>query len=201
MSDLRHHLEARFLSADLDGSGGITQKDIEFSQQLADAHRRVGTISSWVLWDLDGDGRVTREEVVIANGRRTAGPVRIGSIPVLPTPAQRKEAMDRLVAKAMEADGDGDGIITFAEILNHANTRVGEITARSLDRRSSEFPSIFDANGDGTTERAEYMAVVERVLSRIDSDGDGTISVQEVEAHKALRKAAQDLQRQQRSFR
>ncbi len=189
--DLRNILESRYLAADLDGSGDITQGDHELSRMIAQAQVRASRLNSWLLWDLDGDGQVTREELAVAHMRQTAGPIRMGSTSVMPTPEQRKEASDRLIANALAADSNGDGVISFEEILRHTKNQQEGTVAQYPHARTRLFPDVFDTNKDGSIERAEFMAVVSRVLSRIDVDGDGIIGVRDVEAYKGLLQAGQ----------
>lgn len=190
VTELLYHLQSRFLAADLDGDGTITQKDVELSAAEQRGRARGSHFVAWASWDLDGDGRVTREEITIAHRRHTAGPIRIGDVPVMPTPAQRKEATDRFVAKAMEPDSDGDGVITFDEIRVHVNNLVALSPSPARYARDRGLPDVFDANGDGVTEPGEYTDVVTRVLARIDANGDGRISPEEAEALKALQRSA-----------
>lgn len=194
--ELQYQLQSRFLAADMDGDGRITSKDNDLIQREAQARARSGQITTWLSWDLDGDGQVTREEVTIAHRRHTAGPVRIGDISVLPTPAQRKEATEAYVAKSMEPDSNSDGIITFEEILAHAKKLASLHGLRYGNTRDRAFPNVFDANDDGVTEPGEFDAVVTRVLARIDADGDGRINADEAEAMKALLQAAHAVRRQ-----
>ena len=191
ISELEHQLQAVFLAGDMDGDGRITQKDHDLALAVAWGRSRGGRFMPWASWDLDGDGRVTRDEVTIAHRRQTAGPIRIGDVPVMPTPAQRKEATDRFVDKAMEPDTDGDGVITFDEIRLHANKQASQ--GRYHDLRVP--PTVLDANGDGAIETAEYMDIVMRVLARVDANSDGRLDAEEFEALRALRNAAQSIAR------
>jgi Ca2+-binding EF-hand superfamily protein len=191
IAELLYQLQTVFLAADMDGDGRITQKDHDLALAVAWGRARGEPMMPWASWDLDGDGRVTREEIIIAHRRHTAGPVQIGGAPVMPTAAQRKEATDRFVDKAMEPDSDGDGVITFDEIRVHANKRASQGRYHELRIPSN----ALDTNGDGAIETAEYMEVVARVLARIDANGDGRLDAEEYEALRALRQAAQSVTR------
>ncbi len=195
VAELQYQLQSRFLAADMDGDGRITSKDNDLVQREAQARARSGHITAWLGWDLDGDGQVTREEVTIFHRRQTAGPIRIGQVPIMPTPDQRQEATERSVAKAMEPDSDNDGIITFDEILTHARKLASLSGLRYGNARDRAFPDVFDANDDGVTEPAEFTEVVTRVLSRIDADGNGRIDAEEAEAMKALVQTAHAVRR------
>jgi Ca2+-binding EF-hand superfamily protein len=93
--------------------------------------------------DANGDGAVARDEVV----------------------ALRLAVFARL-------DGDGDGILTRAE--------VEAAEAKAAQRRAARDPWRLDGNGDGTLSREEFTATLPG-FDRADRDGDGVLSPAEID--------------------
>jgi Ca2+-binding EF-hand superfamily protein len=197
MTDVREQLNKRFRQADMDASDTITPADLELRLQIMSASSRSGTVNRWMQYDLDADGKVTRDEIATAHAHHTNRPIRIGDSTVAPTPAQRKEATDQHVAKQMVADADGDGVITFEEIFQHAHGIASKQLTGNQYRRESSIPEAFDTNHDGTIDFAEFTAVVSRVLARIDANKNGAFDTAELEAFATLRKAAQAVHNQE----
>jgi Ca2+-binding EF-hand superfamily protein len=199
LAELKLNLESRFRQADMDASGTITPRDAELRQSIASAGTRASRIHRWMQSDLDGDGKVSRDEIAGRHLQLTAGPMQIGGTMVAPTPAQRKEATDQYVAKEMAADADGDGVITFEEALRSANEVIAKQRVGSHYAREAVIPDSFDTNRDGTIEFSEFTAVVSRVLARLDTNNNGTFDADEVVALTALQKAAREVMNQERA--
>lgn len=187
---LRDPLRA-FDVADLDG-GGIGPSDHAFSRRSQAANLRASAIRDWLRHDFDGDGVVTQEELRRVLRGRAARPLRGQAGPVRPTPEQMAETLDRLVAKQLLADKDGDGVVTFEEALGRATEQEAKRSGRGAARRNFNLDRYapFDANGDGLVERDEFRAAVEAVLREFDADGDGRFSPDEEAAFAVAREEA-----------
>lgn len=91
--------------------------------------------------------------------------------------------LDALKAQRFaEFDADGNGSVTLEEFIAHAHARAGE--------RASEMFARLDADGDGMLSRDALEGRMgrgpgERMLSRLDTDNSGGISIEEFEAARA----------------
>ncbi len=72
-----------------------------------------------------------------------------------------------------KADGDGDGAITREEMEAFHIAR----RAEHMQKRSG------DSNGDGVVDRSEYIEAAGERFDRLDKDGDGVLSKDEMRAH------------------
>jgi Ca2+-binding EF-hand superfamily protein len=128
---------------------------------------------------------VTREEIATAHSQQIANAFRVNNFIVEPSEAQRKELQDKIVAEAMEMDADGDGVLSLDDILQ-TSKKSDKTNKRPITTYSgATLPEAFDHNGDGTISLEEFRSVVDRVLARLDSDKDGTISASEIDAFRA----------------
>ena len=106
--------------------------------------------------DADGDGKVTAEEITAARTARFA-----------------------------KIDADGDGKVTLKEIaaLEEAarEARKNQMAARRLSDASGFVTA--DSNGDGSISADEFTAMPNRMLERLDADGDGAVTKDEIRDH------------------
>lgn len=77
-------------------------------------------------------------------------------------------------------DYTGDGVVTLDDIYN-AEQGEPEGAERNTDL-SAHLP--YDANGNGTIIREEHRAHVESLISKMDTDGNGQISMAEYRTFK-----------------
>lgn len=75
-------------------------------------------------------------------------------------------------------DADGDGLISAEELAAHMKARMG---AR-IDERAKARVADQDLNGDGKLSAEELIAppMASRMFDRLDADGDGAVSKEEV---------------------
>ncbi len=69
-----------------------------------------------------------------------------------------------------KADADNDGYITHDEMKNLRDQRRSE-------RQAMRFP---DTNGDGAVDWSEYEASAKKRFDKLDTDGDGSLSQDEM---------------------
>lgn len=104
--------------------------------------------------DVDGSGEITSEDIDALRAERFA-----------------------------EFDADGDGSVSEAEFVAHAEARAAERAAQMFAR--------LDADGDGTLSRdvlesrGGRSGLSDRMISRADTDNSGGVSAEEFEAAKA----------------
>lgn len=181
ISEVRDRMQRQFWSADLDG-GGVSDADDLLKEQMSRAAARGNLVAKWLAWDLNADGQVTRSEIEAISIPKARKPMTSNNMVILPTQEQTSQVLQKLVAKALKQDKDGDGVITFAEALAHANESLAKGRGTSQARRGA-ISYALDLNDDGTVSKDEYWEVLNRVLGTIDEDADGEISAQEVALH------------------
>lgn len=124
----------------------ITADQLAVSIAVRRAQARAAVVESLVAADLDGDGAVTRAEMLDASGAMKAG------------------ARVRLDRQFAAADGDGDGVVTAAELAS-----AGDAAALSVmgPARLAEVKVLmgFDANGDGRVTLDEVRSALQSLVS------------------------------------
>jgi Ca2+-binding EF-hand superfamily protein len=145
-------LVGRVRSADRLGDG-LDREDLMLLRARQTAQARASSIAEVLGYDLNGDFKVTREELAqAAPGPEPSRPRQVESI------------VERF-------DGDGDGVVTLAEAGASAREQSGDAQVEAL--------LALDPNRDGKLTAVELRTIAERVFSRIDADGDDTISPSE----------------------
>jgi hypothetical protein len=149
-------LANRLRGADRDGDG-LDAADIALARDKRRAQLRSSRIGQLLSDDLNGDLKVTREEL-----NRTAP---LGS-------AYYQQQVERTLAAY---DANRDGVITLAEMT---------AAIENEDRGDTGLEGLLalDTNGDGKLTAAELRARAEQAFSRIDSDADGRLSQPEYAA-------------------
>lgn len=87
------------------------------------------------------------------------------------TPAEFQSAAAERIAAA---DSDGDGAVTPDEMKQHMKSKHAE--------HKAAFVAKLDANGDGELSRDEVSRMPEEKFTELDTDGNGTLSVEEFSA-------------------
>ena len=123
------------------------------------ATARLRQLDAWTLADSDGDGGLSREEA---------------------------RHMPRLARHFDAIDGNGDGVISGAEVrLWREATRAAKRVVKALapSRGVEEILRIADRDGDGRLSRAEFRQGLPRFARRfeyIDADRDEHLSREEL---------------------
>jgi len=105
---------------------------------------------------------------------------------------QRGGGVDMLMAM----DANGDGVITRAEAeaartaqFNRLDTNedgyLSQAERSAAPRAARMLNRLPDGDSDGRISRAEMMAAPYRGFDRLDADGNGTLSAQEIETARA----------------
>lgn len=175
-SEANARLMPAFEHADVDGNG-VSASDYALQQRTNQAQQRASSVSMILRDDLDGDGRVTRAEVMQARGHEARRTMTSSGVPIEPTPAQAAEVQKQIVERAMKPDANGDGAITWNEMLAQANEQQ-RLVAGSY-RPHEAVPLTLDGNGDGTVSRGEYKALIDVVFDKMDANRDGKLTPEE----------------------
>jgi Ca2+-binding EF-hand superfamily protein len=161
-----------FARLDPDGDGTVTQADADFDRAREAAVHRAAAISNILQTDLNGDGIVTREEV------RQTLETRMAMFPVIDQSRPGfREQLDAEIAKLMQPDRNGDGRIDGAEMLAFAKQRLATGTAPA-----TAMIAALAAHPEGPFIEARFLAAAEAIFRKVDADGDGTVSREEIEA-------------------
>lgn len=144
-------LAANFASLDADGDGLVTRAEMQASRERFREDRGQRAEERFSALDTDGDGALSVAEAAAAPG----------------------------LAKNFERlDADGDGALTHGE-LKAAGKQFREERREQAEAR---FKGA-DANGDGAIDLAEAQTGMPRVaqhFGRIDADGNGLVTRQEM---------------------
>lgn len=136
----------------------------------ADEAERSAPPPRWQALDTDGDGALSLAEV--------------------------EAGAPRLARRFAGLDADGDGRLTPGELQ-----AAGEARREQARQRADERWTRADANGDGYLDLAEAQIAMPRVaadFARIDADGNGLVSREELRSAMRERHAARHGERKQR---
>jgi Ca2+-binding EF-hand superfamily protein len=178
--------EARriFRLADVNADGIVSAEDLATLSVESATSLRTAIVAELLLYDSDGDGVVTRAEVV-AFEMRAAN--RGGTAP---SEEAAKKSLEAAVARRMQADLDGDGRVDFAEMLAAARPR--PVPANPLER-TPRMVLAMDRDGDGTTTLDEFVAGATEIFRTVDSDGDETVTKEERDGYRVRTRQAKQV--------
>ena len=153
-----------FRQADADGDGAVSPADQVRAQEIAGAAQRAVRLAMLLRADLDGDGVVSREELVDAlaglGGRGTAQ-----------------------VDEIMRFDSNHDGKLDWQEMMAYARAAPNP-APRFTNPPAFDAIMALDAAHEGRVTWTTYQAAAERFFQSVDTDHDGAISRDEIEANR-----------------
>jgi Ca2+-binding EF-hand superfamily protein len=193
---VRSHMLPTFYASN-PGDRGVTAEGIDNLRKISMAQRRSHTIAQILVYDLDGNGNVTKEEITTAMEPRARQMIGANGVQLEPSPQQVRLQLDKLVSDALKPDADGDGVITSAEIEREAQRQAEQANTGWQQSFAPQYvPMTLDTNGDGVVSLAEYEAAVREQFDVVDKDRDGRISAGETTSFgKLLSDARQATQR------
>jgi Ca2+-binding EF-hand superfamily protein len=162
------------------GERGVSPQGVDDLRRVAVAQRRSQVIAQILDYDLDGDGSVTKDEIIAAMQPRARQMIQANGVQLEPTPQQVRLQLDKLVSDALKPDTDGDGVITAAEIQQEAQKQADQAGLGWQQNATQLVPMTLDADGDGAVSLAEYEAAVREQFDAIDQDRDGRVSAGEL---------------------
>lgn len=192
---VRARLLLKLASSDLDGIPGFSAEDLDILVQVRVAQQRSKEIASMLRYDLDGDFVVTGDELELSGfasinerfGRTLQG--------IIPNAEQRVEGTKQFVARALEADANGDGRLTLDDLDQRMEAAEDRIRT---SQRQLGVPWAFDVNVDGRITEPEMRRDVDANLAWIDADANGVIVKSEIDAARAeIRKTVSSTRRLQ----
>lgn len=176
-------LRGDFFQLDADADGKIAQRDVDLHALMEAIQLRTVALNFVMRFDLDGDGAVTEDETRRAmkyDMRMQLGLAAFNAAAKSPIPApQRAEKMiEDTVRSVMALDTDKDGKVSPAEAGKFVlpGFRLGQNGQSARARQA--LTSDFSAKGEITL--ADYQAAGEALFRKVDSDGDGKTSQQEL---------------------
>ncbi len=176
---VRSHMLPTFAASN-PGDRGVTAEGIDNLRKIAMAQRRSQAIAQILIYDLDGNGSVTKEEIVTVMEPRSRQMIFANGVQLEPSPQQIRLQLDKLVSDALGSDADRDGVITATEIEQEAQRQAEQVSIGWQQGIAPQLvPMTLDANGDGVVSLAEYEAAVREQFDTIDQDHDGRISAGE----------------------
>lgn len=193
---VRSHMLPTFVASN-PGDRGVTAEGVDNLRKIAIAQRRAQVIAEILIYDLDGSGSVTKDEIVTVMEPRSRQMIFANGVQLEPSPQQIRLQLDRLVNDALKPDTNHDGVVTATEIEREAQRQAEEASTGWQQGIAPQLvPMALDANGDGAVSLAEYEAAVREQFDTIDRDHDGRISAGEVENFgKIIDEARQAIQR------
>jgi len=200
---------ARFQQVDTQHKGSVTAEQIANSPAAAERkeHRAEKLVRRL---DAAGNGYVTQDEFVAAAKARFAKLDRDGDGKLTPAElSARRRAHGRadgqpgpFAQKRFEGlDANHDGVVTLNEYIAAATAHFkqfdaagdGRVTAaeiaaspRAQERAARVAQRVvkrLDSNGDGVVTQEEFLAAAKRRFARIDQNGDGFIDAAEFGRH------------------
>ncbi|TLY51201.1 MAG: hypothetical protein E6K53_08150 [Gammaproteobacteria bacterium] len=206
---------ARFKTIDTQGKGSFTAADLAASPH---AQNRMAGVAAALVKRIDtaGNGYITRDEFLAAAQKRFAKLDANGDGKLMPDEfrpqhyprvgAQLDEAGGGHGAKHAQArfdklDTNHDGTVSLDEYVAGASAmfakldpqNTGKVTAQQVansphalerdDAVAQHVVKKLDTNGDGVVSLDEYLAGAKTRFGRLDKNGDGYITADEAPAH------------------
>lgn len=206
---------ARFKTIDTQGKGSFTAADLAASPH---AQKRMAGVAAALVKRIDtaGNGYITRDEFLAAAQKRFAKLDANGDGKLTPDElrpqhfprvgAQIDETGGGHGAKRMQTrfdklDSNHDGVVSLDEYVAGASAmfakldpqNTGKVTAQqlansphALERDNAVAGHVvkkLDTNGDGVVSLDEYLAGAKMRFGRLDKNGDGYITADEAPAH------------------
>jgi Ca2+-binding EF-hand superfamily protein len=162
-----------FAQQDADGDGRITQRDVDFVDQMQRVRMRALSLDTVMTCDLDGDGFVTESEA-----RRTVTYL----FRTVPEPQRQQMEIDRYVDGVIALDTDKDGKVSFLEARNLNSPYVAQMAGFADEAKRLRETLRLDAAASGELTLQRYEAAALAFFRAVDADNDGTISRQERDA-------------------
>jgi len=163
---------------DLNTDGVLSVADFEQYRARAAVAGRDHAIRELLRYDLDGDGVVTRAEVVQTDTNSVRSEAQ-NDPKLAGYESAILQRIDRAADLGMRADVDRDGRIDSTEMAAFAEK--APLLSNSTYEESWRSLMSFDENGDGIVTVDEVDRVAGRIFQAMDADKDGMLSKAEID--------------------
>ncbi|MEL6374544.1 MAG: hypothetical protein AAFR04_11330 [Pseudomonadota bacterium] len=178
---VRDDMRRLFFWTDLDGNG-VSKSDHDTLDLIARAKLRGKRLGLLLGYDLNGDGRITRDEL-----RKSLSKSALNTLPRADRfDGTGSDAHERALVKAidrlMARDKNGDGVLEASEIVT-GTVRADRAYRFRGNRWSYSYrqrvPLNLDEDGDGVVSLKEYEGLIQLIFAQVDNDGNRIISMRE----------------------
>jgi Ca2+-binding EF-hand superfamily protein len=186
-------LQPELLRLDADANGKLDSTDLESHNSMTQAMFRSSSAGQIMNADLDGDGAVTAPEMrrKLQYDRRNLAQNRSAQ--------SIEQEIETQVEKWLQADTNKDGKVSWQEAIEAAkqqpdHARAAEYAFGPLFKQLQELTP----QGQSGVTLADLETAATALFRRVDTDNNGTISIDEIEvARRALHRAAAETMRRQ----
>jgi Ca2+-binding EF-hand superfamily protein len=167
----------QFRGSDIDMNGTVSQADARIQDETWPKAVWRPVLEELLRHDLDFDGVVTRDEILMGVSRRIRRNVYI--FPSGDSEASSKQRIEQDVVRLARADRNGDGRIEWDEMLAFA--RQTPVPPNSVGGLTMSTILSMDENRDGSVTREEFDKAIERIFRLVDTDRDDILSKEELD--------------------
>jgi Ca2+-binding EF-hand superfamily protein len=186
-------VRTEFHQIDADANGELTADDIGLMEAVQLANVRTNEAMRFMYADLDGDGAVTEDEVrrkLRFNEHQAAAMQKQYG----PLSQAAEERIEQQVRQTMAADADKDGRVTWAEALARFKPTGAQL---GIAQRVQQMIAL-GGEGRQSVRLAEVEEAARAAFRAVDTDGNGTISQDELMAAHGMRQRVASRQAEER---
>ena len=195
--EIKSEVLISFQKNDVDDAPGISSTDIEYLAAIHAAGGWASTLSLFLRNDLNADFQVTVDELRPSFIYNARSPLKSNGIKVMPTAEQVEEIVSAKIEEAMDADFNGDRVLTVDEIrLRHSQFKP-QLGRPAIHQILAMLPTLdLDGDLDGVVTLDEFSGFADIVLAQMDRDENGHIDEEERRAFENLLHTKEKAQQQ-----
>jgi Ca2+-binding EF-hand superfamily protein len=167
----------QFRGSDIDMDGTVSQADARIQDETWPKAVWRPVLEELARYDLDFDGIVTRDEILMGVSRRIRRNAYI--FPSGDSEESLKQRIEQDVVRLARADRNGDGRIAWDEMLAFA--RQTPVPPNSVGGSIMSTILAMDEDRDGSVTREEFDGAIERIFRLVDTDRDDVLSKEELD--------------------
>lgn len=174
-------LRTEFFQLDANADGTLGQPDVDLHEAIEATQARYNNASSVMRFDLNGDGAVTEDEiraVMRYNSRGMLGAAAANPNNA-PSFAEAYRQAETTVQTVMASDADKDGKVTYTEAANTLRLSPRPNRENTPSGRTQQALTL-EATSNGSLALNDFLVAGEALYRKLDSNGDGTVSQQEL---------------------